>query len=171
MSASKNSERGEYVYFSDSFFKLAYNCLYVRSEDAEKYQSVKTLKDFLNYNVNLGVKIGASYSNEYDELKKNNALMKKIQAVPQDIQNIKKLAVGRIDGFLCGEFAGKAVIKEAGLEGNIHKLIYLYGEEEASSFLMFSKKSMNENQVEKIDQALKSIKVDGTHKRIMNKYY
>jgi len=55
-----------------------------------------------------------------------------------------------LSGFIGDEFGGASMIKAAGYENEIDILFYLYGEEDASAYLMFSKKSMTEEEVNKI---------------------
>ncbi len=170
LSASKTEERAKYANFSDTYFKLEYNVMFVRKSDKAKFSSIKSLKDIIDADFKVGATLGSVYSDEYEELLKNKKFTDKVQNVSEEKLNVEKLMKGRIDGFIADELGGISLIKESGYENQIDILFYLYGEKDASSYLMFSKKSMTKEQVDKMNSALNGMKKDGSYKKIINKY-
>jgi polar amino acid transport system substrate-binding protein len=142
----------------------------VTKASRQKYQKMKDLKDILNTNFIIGVTYGASYSDEYEALLKNKDFKKHLAPVSSLISNIRKLMQGRIDGFIEDELTGTATSKKMGLGDQIRILFYLYGIEDAKSYLMYSKKTFTKEQVAKLDQALIDMKKDGTYNKILAKY-
>jgi len=169
-SASKTDERAKFAYFTEDYFKLEYNVMFVLKENKDKFSGIKTLTDVIGKNFNIGITRGSIYSDEHDELAKNPEFNKHISPVGKAKQNLEKLLAGRIDGFIEDELSGAKMIKEAGLEGKIEILFYLYSEEYASAYLMLSKKSLNQAKVDRINKALAEIKADGTYEKILSKY-
>lgn len=61
MSAQKTKDREEYAYFSDSYFKLEYNAMFVRNENLERLKKIKSLKSTIDSNFKFGITRGPCY--------------------------------------------------------------------------------------------------------------
>ncbi len=170
MGGVKTNERERYAYFSDTYLKMEYNAFFIKKVDREKYKSIESLKDIIGIDFRLGVLRGGIFSKEYEQLIKRADFKKHIEEVNSSFQNIEKLMLNRIDGFISDELFGIAAIKKGGYTSKISILFYLNSEKEASAHLMFSKESMTKIQVDRINNALKEMKVDGSYEKILKTY-
>lgn len=170
MSALKNSEREEYARFSSGWFKLEYNVMFVKKTEMSKWRHIRSLKDTIGTGFFIGGKRGSIFSDEQDALANDPGFKAQIQEVNSVEQNMEKLIKGRITGFIADEIAGAHMLKQAGYDKEVAVLFPLYGPEEAAAYLMFGRKSVAQEDVEKFDAALESMKADGTYDRILNQY-
>ncbi len=170
MSALKNSEREEFARFSSSWFKLEYNVMFVRKSEMEKWSHIRSLKDTIGTQFFFGGTRGSIFSDEHDALAKDPGFMAQIQEVNSVEQNMEKLMRGRINGFIADEIAGAYMLKKTGYDKEVGVLFPLYGPEEAAAYLMFGRKSVAPEDVEKFDAALDSMKTDGTYDAILQQY-
>lgn len=159
MGASKTPEREAFAYFTEGY-RNETNSLFVKNGIGAE---IKSVADLAKTKAKIGVARGTSYGSEIDAIK-----AKFDDSADNDTMNIKKTLAGRIDGFLVDHFTGIALINEQNAKDKIqlHPVVISTGE----IYLMVSKKSKVPNLTKKLNDALKKIKANGTHAKIIAKY-
>lgn len=159
MGASKTPEREIFAYFTEGY-RNETNSLFVKVGVGA---DIKSVMDLGKTKARIGVSRGTSYGQEVDAMKS-----KFDASADNDTMNIKKTMAGRIDGFLVDQFTGIALIKmqKATNMIQLHPVHISSGE----VYLMVSKKSKIPNLTKKLNDALKKIKANGNHARIIAKY-
>ena len=164
--AFKTSEREKFAYFSIPFIKPSY-VLWVRKGESENYP-FKIIKDLSSTPFQLGMIRGYSFGDDIDSILKKMEDKRTIQYVAKDISNYKKLLYFRIDGFIDHGFNTAYMLKKMGYfdKFEIHPMSFYYDD----SFIMFSKNTVSPEKVYAFNNALQSMKDDGTYQQIINKY-
>ncbi|MBY0415113.1 MAG: transporter substrate-binding domain-containing protein [Bdellovibrionales bacterium] len=159
MGASRTPEREAFATFTDGY-RNETNSLFVKKGAGS---DIKALADLGNTKLKIGIARGTSYGPAVDAMKG-----KFDGSADNDDLNVKKTVAGRIDGFLVDQFTGFAIIKSQ----NASDKIELHPVEISSGevYLMVSKKSKVAGLKDKLNDALKKIKADGTQAKIIAKY-
>ncbi len=167
MSAGYTEERGQFAWFTSQTYREGYNSLFIRAADKPKFQRYKTLTALQGSGLQLGATLGISYSDEYDLLIQDNSFKAQLNIVDRDRTNFELLAKGRIDAVLASETIGKRLIAELGYTGKLVRHMHLYGPEDASTYLMLSKKSVPREIVKRVDNAIVALKGSGEYYTIL----
>ncbi len=107
---------------------------------------------------------------KYNKLLKENKFIDNLDEANSTQLNIIKLMNNRIDGLIGDEISVYQYIKKLGYSDKIVKLFYLYSAEEAKGYLMFSKKSISYETINKINKTIITIKQNGSYDEIINNY-
>lgn len=162
--ASYTEERAQTAYFSIAYRKEKIN-LFVKKGMASSIKLTK-LADLINSKYLIGVENGYYYGEEYQKLKDIPAFMSRINAVIDVEQNVTMLIKGYIDGFLADPITMNVFIQKYKLldEFEQHPLpIY-----QSDIFIMLSKKTGNQSQLTKINEAIISLQQNGKLAEIIN---
>ncbi|MBB5017894.1 polar amino acid transport system substrate-binding protein [Chitinivorax tropicus] len=112
-------------------------------------------------------KVGAYNGDAYGDFAEKQGL--KMERVVQDVQNLPKLAAGRIDLWVGGAKSGMFKAGREGFKGKI-KPVFQLGDPKDSEMWLACNKGMADEVVNKLNDAVKSIVNDGTAERIGKKY-
>lgn len=164
------AERAKYAHFSLPY-RFEDNSLFTLKKHHKKldFENAKELIDSLRRNnYRLGVTEGYVYANtELNEFINSPANEDLIVTSLNDLDNLKLLTRGHIDGFLADRISGAALVVNRNLESKI--------EEQRLGFripvhIMFSKKTIDQDLVNKFDAAIKEFITSDEYKVIIKKY-
>ncbi len=162
---SKNSERERFLYFPTTSVHQSRYVFFIRKQDQNKLR-LSSYEDLRQFKV--GVTAGYSYTQElWDALK----TYKNYQEATEDTQNIKKLAVGRIDYFPCDLTNCIYLSKTTGVYDSITFIDYTISTKDY--YLAFSKASKYPDLMplaKEFDKSLKAFKQTEEYRNIVAKY-
>ena len=157
MSAAKLEEREKFAFFSEEIFKLSSNILFIEKSYTEQFKELNALSLLPSIPAQIGVMRGTCYSDEYQSLLSDSNFVKKLVAL-NDVRQALNLAItGRIAGFIATR---EVAMYELALRCQSHNFVEVYDllkNESTASFLMYSKKTMSRDLVNKIDQVMKRL--------------
>jgi len=165
-SASKSSQRKTYAHFSTPYRKEE-NVIFVLKGRSQKFP-LKKLSDIAHFKFLLGITNGYFYCDSLEKLMKQKKFSAYVQSVKKDEMNITKTLKQRIDGFVCDQYAGIAMIKKANAldRFEIHPLKV----SSSDIHVMFSKKSCTLSDVKRFNNALKLLQKNNALESIIVKY-
>jgi polar amino acid transport system substrate-binding protein len=165
LGASKTEERGEFAYFSQPYRQEMFQ-LYVRKDQTGLPQS--SLRDFVEAGHKVGVVNEYYYGDEVAALYADDKLRNKfIGAIISEL-NMARLLDEEIDGLLEDSFVGASILRRKGLDKYITPHDISLGASDV--FVMFSKASVSEAQVNAFNAGLDKLRENGGYKTIMDKY-
>lgn len=170
LSASDSEQRRKFAYFSSEAFRLGHNLLFTRKEQIARFDPNESLRQLEGMPVRLGVQRGVSYSYEYDTLLSSAEFQRKLVVVDTPARLVELILMDRVDAFLGSERDLQTEIDKHGAHDQIVPSFYLMSDKEASSHIMFSKASVPTQWVEKVNQAMRSLKASGRYDEIMKSY-
>lgn len=157
MAAAKLEEREKFAFFSEEIFKLSSNILFIEKSYTEQFKELNTLSLLPSIPAQIGVMRGTSYSDEYQSLLSDPDFVEKLVAL-NDVRQALNLAItGRIAGFIATK---EVALYELALRCQSHNFVEVYDllkNESTASFLMYSKKTISRDLVNKIDQVMKRL--------------
>lgn len=166
MGASKTSAREAYAYFSDTYRDEQF-VLFVRSDDARKYKG-ESLQSFVEEGYNVGIVNNYFYGDKARELIFHDDYGEQFTGALMAEFNLVRLLDEDIDGFLEDRAVGLSMIRRKGLHDYIEPSpIQL---EANDVFIMFSRNSMDESQVESFNSALEELQDSDDYDTIMERY-
>ncbi|WP_171013756.1 transporter substrate-binding domain-containing protein [Chitinivorax sp. B] len=112
-------------------------------------------------------KVGGYNGDAYGDFVEKQGL--KLERVVQDVQNLPKLAAGRIDLWVGGAKSGVFKAGREGFKGKI-KSVYQLGDPKDSQMWLACNKGVPDDVVNKLNEAVKSVVSDGTADKIGKKY-
>ncbi len=161
MTAFKSKEREEYMYFPEEAVSEDIQTIFVKEDSSFVYTDHKSLES-----IRLGIMRGYSYGDEFDQLVETKVL--KTEAVDSQEQNIKKLFSNRIDAFLESNLVTYYALRNMNMTGGIKEAGVF---RVTKLYVTFTKKgSITEADVAAFDKAVRSMKEDGTYKKIVDQY-
>ncbi|MEA3353163.1 MAG: transporter substrate-binding domain-containing protein [Campylobacterota bacterium] len=159
-----SKERAKHVYYPKESIASAKWLFFVRSDrfDELQFKSYDDLKD-----KKIGVLRGASISEEFwSSVKKH----KNYSEVKLDKFNFKKLMAGRIDYLVTSYANGSVIIDDLGLQGKV-KPILSHTIKEDGLYMIFSKKTVSKDFVERFSNQLAKFKNSERYLEIHKKYF
>lgn len=117
--------------------------------------------------VPIGVVSKVSYGKVFDSAVESG-ILKKIDAARSYELDFQKLLAGRVDAVICSKLVGLSVLKKLG--GLDKTRIAGRPVETAVSYTVFSRKTVQQSQIDEIDKALTAMRKDGTIERLESKY-
>ena len=157
LSAGKIKGREAYALFSTSVFNVGLSALFVRNDYASDFSDFSALSDLNNMKVLIGVRRGASYSDEYDALLQEPLFVDNLVNLNDTDQAIRMAMTGRIQGLIASDEDIEHKLKELCLQNQFSLIYDLSQSEEIESFLMFSKKTVSADIVKRIDDAMLAV--------------
>ncbi|WP_432735278.1 substrate-binding periplasmic protein [Maridesulfovibrio sp. FT414] len=156
----KRPEREEYMIYIDppykSYSTKAFYVLKGRSLLIRKYEDLKGLS--------IGTTLGSKFFHRFDE---DTSLIK--DAVKDNVLNIKKLLVGRIDTFIATETVADYMIKQQGAQDQIEKAEFIYSSPNPVYFTV-SRKSPLAEKVPELSAALRELVESGEVDTIIKEF-
>ena len=162
MGASWSKEREEFAYFSMPYRQETVK-LFVKKGTAKNI-SLPSLTDLVGSPYLIGVEGGYFYGLDYQKLIRRLDFQANISEVIDLEQNVSLVLEGNLDGFLVDPITMRAFVDK-------YKMNNLFEEHpveiySADIYIMLSKKSMNESVLNKINQAIETLKKDGSLRKI-----
>lgn len=156
----KSPEREKLFYFCDPPYKdRSDKAFYLRQGEGNLVQKYEDL-----YPLNIGVTRGYKNFERFDQ---DHKLKKTF--VANHLQNVKKLAAGRIDVFVQTEVAADYLIKTEGYKGEIEKAPYKYDAVNPSYFVI-SRKSPHMEHIKKFEKNLRKFVLSQKYYEIIEKW-
>jgi polar amino acid transport system substrate-binding protein len=157
---SKNPKREKFLIYPEEVINYSENVFFYNKKKPFEFDgTVESLKGRL---------IGTTRNYNYrDDFMKSN-LFKRDDA-DSDMAGIRKIANGRDDLFICDKLVGSSLAKKEGL---LSKISYIKTPlSKKKMFLAFRKNNPKNIQLAKnFEKAIKSMKKDGTYKKILDRY-
>jgi polar amino acid transport system substrate-binding protein len=168
--ATYTKARAEYVYFSEPY-RYEENSLFVM-RDSIKELDFKSVSEFLVQtrlqNFNLGVSEGFIYADTQINLFINDLTNRDIiKSYQNDVDALQALIKGEIDGFISDRVVGAAAILNNKATSKVRE-IQLHVK--TPIHIMFSKKSVPLDVVDKYNQAIKEFSGSDDYKNIVKTY-
>jgi len=156
--ASRSIEREKTAYFSIPYRKESVN-LFVKKGMAASIK-IASLPEISNTNFLFGVENGYYYGEQYQQLTTDAKFMSHINGVLDIEQNVKMLLRGHIDGFFADPITMKVFVEKYKLqhEFELHPLLI----DESDIHIMLSKKSFNQQDLDKLNEIIIQLKDNGT---------
>jgi polar amino acid transport system substrate-binding protein len=168
--ATYTDERAKYSYFSIPY-RFEENSLFVLHDSNKQldfHSNSELFAQIRLQNFNLGVTSGFAYAvPEVNLFIKDEANRDIIHLYENDVEALKALISGEIDGFLADRMVGAAVVLD-NKAGSLVKEIPIQGK--TPVHLMFSKKTMSTGLVDKFNREIKSFAGSYEYKNIIKSY-
>ena len=171
IAAGTSPERQEYALFSNQPFRYSHYMLFVHKSKLDLFQSSTALADLTSKNILIGALRGAIYSDSYSELLKNKEFVERLAFIGNDQKLSSFILKGRVDAYIDSEIeALYYLLKLPNYSSNIVPLFRITTDEDAKSYIMFSKKTGSQTLVNEFDGALKELHESGEYEQISNKF-
>lgn len=165
LGASKTEDREKFAYFSEPYRQERFQ-LYVRNEHANL--DVADLKAFVEAGHKVGVVNEYYYGDDVATLYADDKLRSMfIGAIISEL-NVARLLDEEIDGLLEDSFVGASLLRRKGLDKYIKPHKISMGNSDV--YVMFSRASVTQEQVNQFNQAMEKLKNDGGYARLLDKY-
>ncbi|MDP5149962.1 transporter substrate-binding domain-containing protein [Rheinheimera baltica] len=165
LGASKTQERESFAYFSEPYRQERFQ-LYVR-KNAE-HPAYADLKAFVDAGHKVGVVNEYYYGDEVVALYADETRRTQFVGAIISELNMARLLDEEIDGLLEDSFVGASILRRKGLDKYIQPHSISLGQSDV--FVMFSKASVQEDQVQQFNVGLAQLRADGRYNRIVEKY-
>lgn len=164
LAASKTPEREKFASYGFGYRNETV-AFFVKAGEAKNIK-VSKVADFKALSGKVGIMQDNSYSDEMDALIKANKDV--FESANNESTNPKKLAAGRLIGFLADEFAGAYVIKSEKLTGQVEK--HPFNVSSGPVYFIFSKAAAKSGNAEKWNKAASELKSSGKIDAILKQY-
>lgn len=165
LGASKTPDREEFAYFSEPYREERFQ-LYVRKEQAGL--PFDDLKAFIGAGHKVGIVNEYFYGDEVAALYADETHKDKFVGAIISELNMARLLDEEIDGLLEDSFVGASILRRKGLDKYIQPHSISLGASDV--YVMFSKSSVTEQQVQRFNSGLQQLRDDGSYNRIVDKY-
>lgn len=166
LGASKTPAREEFAFFSDAY-RMEEFSLYIRNGDDDRAE-YETLADFVNNGNRIGIVEDYIYGPEVtaylDDPEKSKHF---VNAIMGEL-NVARLMDGDIAGYLEDSFVGASLLRRKALSNYIvaHGITIETGD----AYVMFSQKSVTEEQLANFNTQLAQVKDSQLYQDILDKY-
>ena len=165
--ASLTEERKEFARFSDAYRKEKMT-LFIRKGEGDKFK-LSTLEDVLALGMRIGVTADYEYGDLYAKLMEKPEFKALVDTSASAEISVKKLLANRIDGYMDDELVGIAAAKK---NNAMDKIEANPVEVTASDIhILTSKKSVSEEMLAKINQAIKDYVASAEYQALLDKYF
>ena len=166
LGASKTPAREEFALFSEPYRAEQFQ-LFVRKDDAGKY-NFGSVAEMVAAKHKVGLISDYYYGDQISALYGDDQMRPQFVESTMSEQNIAVLLDDQVDAVLEDSFVGAAIIRRKGLEQQVQPLgIKL---EETPIYVMFSKSTVQPEQVSSFNQALQQLKDSGDYQQLIGKY-
>lgn len=166
LGASKTETREQFAFFSDAY-RMEEFSLYIRSGDETK-MNYGTLSEFTQNGNKIGIVEDYIYGPEVSTFLDNPDSSKYFVNAIMGELNVARLLDGDIDGYLEDSFVGASLLRRKALSS------YIVAQgitiQTGDAYVMFSQKSVTQEQVNGFNTQLKEVKNSGVYQDILNKY-
>ncbi|GAA6204276.1 transporter substrate-binding domain-containing protein [Thalassotalea sp. SU-HH00458] len=164
MGASYSKDRAQYADYSIPYRQETVK-LYVKKGQVNSI-ILNKLADLISSPYMIGVEGGYYYGKAYQELIKQSKFRAQINEVIDIEQNVQLLLKGHIDGFLVDPVTMNAFVNKYKMQGEFEQHpITIYSDD---IYIMISKKLADKTVLTKINNAIKTLRQNGTLTEIIN---
>lgn len=159
LGASITEERKKFAHFSIPY-RFETVALYVRASAIDSFE-IKSVADLPTCKMrNIGIFSGSYYGEVFESLLKDSTFAKRVEPVFSDLQNLNKLEMGRIDGFLMDPLLADQLLKKHGKE-ELFVRHAMDAIEVSTIHFMYSKKNISIDVIQKLDTSIKLLLENG----------
>lgn len=163
--ASWTEERARYAYFTHAY-RSEFVALYVLKKHYDAYSAL-SLSQLSKVRFRLGAVRGEVYGEKMGKFVAE--LGSKVYHVESNEQNIQKMKLDRIDGYIGHVPHDSIFLNKHGLSDDI-VLLPISVQPTGDIHIMMSKKSTSENDLKALNEAIQALEQDGTIAAIKKKY-
>ncbi len=157
----KRPEREAYMYYVEPPYKTkSTKTFYVKKGNGETIRSYEDL-----YALQIGVVRGTKYFEPFDSDPKLNK-----DGVASDVQNLRKLENGRLDGLIGTESNIDYLIFKQGLQGKFDKTTFRW-DRKLDVYMAISKKSPYARQLQAFNDIVSDLVAEGYVNQIIESFY
>ncbi|QRY78216.1 transporter substrate-binding domain-containing protein [Pseudomonas sp. PDNC002] len=165
--AFRKPEREAYAYFSGTVLPPSRNILFVR-RDLPARDSLHELADLPRNDFRLGAQIDVSYGEPFRQLMSDPDYAARVFFNASRSNLWHMVDKGRIDGIIADEHSGQYELQQLGLASSIEPTKVVVSAESAE--VAFSKRTQDEDFVQRYAQTLKALVDEGEDRRILQRY-
>jgi polar amino acid transport system substrate-binding protein len=166
LGASKTPAREEFALFSDPYRAEQFQ-LFVRKDDADKYK-FESVAEMVAAKHKVGLISDYYYGEQISALYSDEHMRPQFVESSMSEQNIAVLLDDQVDAVLEDSFVGAAIIRRKGLEQEVQP--HSIKLDETPIYVMFSKSTVQPEQVSSFNQALQQLKDSGDYQLLVGKY-
>lgn len=166
LGASKTPAREEFALFSDPYRAEQFQ-LFVRKDDADKYK-FESVAEMVAAKHKVGLISDYYYGEQISALYSDEHMRPQFVESSMSEQNIAVLLDDQVDAVLEDSFVGAAIIRRKGLEQEVQA--HSIKLDETPIYVMFSKSTVQPEQVSSFNQALQQLKDSGDYQLLVGKY-
>ncbi len=164
--ALQTAERQQFAYFSRPINRSP-NVLFVNQSSLSKFPFTQ-LSELKNSNFRLGAQINVTYGGDYAALLQDPDFAQRLVLINNRRSAWRMIKADRLDGLIADEITGLLELQQLGLSGQVVKSGLIVSGEPAAYAL--SKKTVDAEFVQRLDQTLNAMLEDGSYLRIMQGY-
>lgn len=166
LGASKTPAREQFALFSEPYRAEQFQ-LFVRKDDAGKF-NFASVAEMVAAKHKVGLISDYYYGEQITALYSDEQMRPHFVESTMSEQNIAVLLDEQVDAVLEDSFVGAAIIRRKGLEQQIEP--HSIKLEETPIYVMFSKSTVQPEQVSSFNQALQQLKESGDYQQLLSKY-
>ncbi|KKL02428.1 amino acid ABC transporter substrate-binding protein [Rheinheimera mesophila] len=166
LGASKTPAREQFALFSEPYRAEQFQ-LFVRKDDAGKF-NFASVAEMVAAKHKVGLISDYYYGEQITALYSDEQMRPHFVESTMSEQNIAVLLDEQVDAVLEDSFVGAAIIRRKGLEQQIEP--HSIKLEETPIYVMFSKSTVQPEQVSSFNQALQQLKDSGDYQQLLSKY-
>ncbi|MBU0912283.1 MAG: transporter substrate-binding domain-containing protein [Gammaproteobacteria bacterium] len=166
LGASKTPAREEFALFSEPYRAEQFQ-LFVRKDDADKY-NFDSVAEMVAAKHKVGLISDYYYGEQITALYGDDQMRPQFVESMMSEQNIAVLLDDQVDAVLEDSFVGAAIIRRKGLEQQVQP--HSIKLDETPIYVMFSKSTVQPEQVSSFNQALQQLKDSGDYQLLIGKY-
>lgn len=157
---TSNPQRLTYMDFMQEPLKITRYQLFVRKGDFAQWRGVADLQG-----KRIGLRRGFVVPGEFEVMRKKQSFV--VEEVDDDVNNFRKLSLGRIDALVANADVGAQVMQQLQL-AQVHALAPALVE--TPTYLVFNKASRMQDKAALLDLSLRKMREEGVVERIRAKY-
>ena len=165
-SAGMTQARRQYAYFSEPYRSESY-AVYVRKEELDRF-SGQSIRALLEMRMRFGAVAGYSYGVTLAEYQDNEKYQKSFIYNEISETNFLMLFDSELDGVLADSIVASDMIRRRNWTNLVDKLPLVI--HSGDVHVMFSKKSVSEEVVQQMNNALAKLKASGDYRRLIELY-
>ncbi len=165
-SAGMTENRREYAYFSEPYRSESYS-IYVRKDELDRY-SGQSIRSLLDSRMRLGAVSGYSYGVTVADYQDNEKYQKQFTYNEISEENFLLLFDNKVDGVLADSIVASDMIRRRSWSTEVARLPLVI--HSGDVHVMFSKKSVSQEVVQKMNNALAKLKASGDYRRLIELY-
>jgi polar amino acid transport system substrate-binding protein len=166
LGASKTAAREEFALFSEPYRAEQFQ-LFVRKDDVGKY-NFASVAEMVAAKHKVGLISDYYYGEQITALYGDEQMRPQFVESSMSEQNIAVLLDDQVDAVLEDSFVGTAIIRRKGLEQQVQP--HSIKLDETPIYVMFSKSTVQPEQVSSFNQALQQLKDSGDYQQLLTKY-
>ncbi|WP_338845658.1 transporter substrate-binding domain-containing protein [Massilia sp. W12] len=157
---TSNPQRQTYMDFMQEPLKITRYQVFVRKGDFAQWRGVADLQG-----KRIGLRRGFVVPGEFEAMRKKNSFV--VEEVDDDVNNFRKLSLGRIDALVANADVGALVMQQLQLS-QVHALSPALVE--TPTYLVFNKASRMQDKAALLDRSLRKMQEEGVMAKIRAKY-